>query len=310
VVEFVAVDAEADPNAVLRLAAAVEHGSEHPVGAAIVREALARGLDVPAPRGFLATAGAGASANVEGHEVKVGAIAWLAREGVTMAPGSAPDAAFGVAIDGALRAHGAVADRLRAEAAVAIAALKELGVRVVVLTGDRAEVAAAVGKALGVDEVRAELSPEQKLAALSDLAASGRRVAMCGDGVNDAPALARAHVGIAVSTGTDAAIEASDVTLFAGGVARLPEALALARRTMTVIRQNLAWAFVYNLALVPVAAGALVPFGYTLPPALASLAMALSSISVVLSSLRLRRFQPAATRPSPPPPSPPEDGPR
>jgi Cu+-exporting ATPase len=162
-----------------------------------------------------------------------------------------------------------------------------------VLTGDREEIAKAVGAALHVDDVRAELGPEQKLEALDQLAAEGRRVAMCGDGVNDAPALARSHVGIAIGTGTDAAVDASDVTLLEGGVARLPDTLELARTTMRVVRQNLAWAFAYNLALVPIAAGVLVPwFGYRMPPALASAAMALSSISVVLSSLRLRRFTP------------------
>lgn len=281
---------DAGTDAVLRLAAAVERGSEHPVGEAIVREAEARELVVPEPTGFVATAGAGALAKVEGREVRVGAIAWLEREGVSMPASGAPDAAFGIAVDGVLRAHGMVADRLRAEAPDAVSGLKALGIRVVVLTGDREEVARAVGHALKVDDVRAELTPEQKLAALDDLTKSGLRVAMCGDGVNDAPALARAHVGIAVGTGTDAAVEASDVTLFEGGVARLPDAVELARRTLRVIRQNLAWAFAYNLALVPIAAGALAPFGWRMPPALASAAMALSSISVVLSSLRLRRF--------------------
>ena len=287
------VNEDADADAVLRLAAAVEKGSEHPVGHAILAEAEARGIEVPEPLRFLATAGSGARAEVAGHDVRVGAIAWLEREGVKMPAEGAPDAAFGVAIDGVFRAHGMVADRLRDEARAAVDGLRALGVRVIVLTGDREDVAGAVGLALGVEDVRAELDPAQKLAVLDELAREGRRVAMCGDGVNDAPALARAHVGIAVGTGTDAAIEASDITLLAGGIERLPHTLALARRSMHVIRQNLAWAFAYNLALVPIAAGALVPWlGLRMPPALASAAMALSSVSVVVSSLRLRRFEP------------------
>jgi Cu+-exporting ATPase len=306
VVGFVVVDgdgttledaaAAGQADAVLRLAAAVERGSEHPVGEAIVREAEQRALLVAEPSGFVATAGAGALAKVEGHDVRVGAIAWLEREGVVMPAAGAPDAAFGVSVDGVLRGYGMVADRLRDEAPAAVRALRALGVRVVLLTGDRQDVAHAVGQALGVEDVRAHLSPEEKLAVLDELAKSGRRVAMCGDGINDAPALARAHVGIAIGSGTDAAVEASDVTLFSGGVARLPDTVELARRTLRVVRQNLAWAFAYNLALVPVAAGVLVPLGYRMPPALASAAMALSSISVVLSSLRLRRFQPTAPR--------------
>jgi P-type Cu+ transporter len=291
VVDLVAIP-EADTARVLRLAAAVERGSEHPVGEAIVAEANERGLDVPEITRFIATAGAGARADVEGHDVRVGSIAWLAAQGITM-PAEELDAAFGIAIDGALAGHGKVADSLRDEAPAAVAQLRAMGVRVVILTGDREEIARAVGAALQVDDVRSELGPEQKLAALEELAHEGRRVAMCGDGVNDAPALARAHVGIAVGSGTDAAVDASDVTLLTGGVAHLPDAVALARQTMRVVRQNLAWAFAYNLALVPIAAGVLVPWvGYRMPPALASAAMALSSISVVLSSLRLRRFAP------------------
>jgi Cu+-exporting ATPase len=296
VVGFVAIgDAseDASEDEVLRLAAAVESGSEHPVGEAIVAEAEARGIVVPAITGFVATAGAGARAEVEGHDVRVGAMAWLEREGVTMPASGTPDAAFGVAVDGVLRGHAMVADALRDEAASAVARLQKLGVGVVLLTGDRNDVARAVGAVLHIEDVRGELGPEDKLAALDDLAKAGRRVAMCGDGVNDAPALARAHVGIAIGSGTDVATEASDITLLRGGVGGLPDTLELARRSMRVVRQNLAWAFAYNLALVPIAAGVLVPwFGYRMPPALASAAMALSSVSVVLSSLRLRRFEP------------------
>jgi Cu+-exporting ATPase len=296
-VGFVALEG-ADEDDILRLAAAVEKGSEHPVGEAIVAEAEARELAVPPITKFVATAGSGARADVLGADVRVGAMTWLASEGVTMPDAGPPDAAFGVAVDGVLRGHGMVADSLREDAPAAIAQLRAMGVRIVVLTGDREEIARSVGNALDVEDVRSGLSPEQKLEALDAFAKEGRRVAMCGDGVNDAPALARAHVGIAIGSGTDAAVDAADVTLLAGGIARLPDTIALARRTMRVIRQNLAWAFAYNLALVPIAAGVLVPwFGYRMPPALASAAMALSSISVVLSSLRLRRFGRSADGP-------------
>ena len=293
-VDLVAIP-EGNADEVLRLAAAVERGSEHPVGEAIVAEAEDRGLEIPTITKFMATAGAGARAEVLGRDVRVGSMAWLAAEGITMPEGAAPAAAFGIAVDGALAGHGKVADSLRDEAPEAVAKLRAMGVGVVILTGDREEIARAVGAALEVEDVRSELDPEKKLEALLALAREGRRVAMCGDGVNDAPALARAHVGIAIGSGTDAAVDASDVTLLTGGVSRLPDAIALARQTMRIVRQNLAWAFAYNIALVPIAAGVLVPwFGYRMPPALASAAMALSSISVVLSSLRLRRFEPKA----------------
>ncbi|MDB4947050.1 MAG: heavy metal translocating P-type ATPase [Labilithrix sp.] len=288
---------ERDADRLLGLAAAVEHGSEHPVGRAIAEEAAARGLEVPRADGFVAAAGGGARATVAGGDVRVGAIGWLASEGVVIT-GVRPEAAFGIAVGTTLAAYGLVADRLRDDAAAVVARLRALGLRLVVLSGDRAEVAREVARELGIDEVEASLTPEGKLEALERLASEGRHVAMCGDGVNDAPALARADVGIALASGTDAAAAASDVTLLSGGLARLPEALELARRTLRVVRQNLAWAFVYNVALMPVAAGALVPlWGLRLPPALASAAMALSSISVVVSSLRLRRFARGRTLP-------------
>ena len=293
--KLVLVGAEPDDRRegeILRLAAAVERGSEHPVGRAILAAADARGVAVPAPRGFVASAGAGARAEIEGRDVRVGSIAWLTSEGIAT-DGTRDEAAFGIAVDGVLRAYGLVADRLRDEAKDVVARLHALGIRVVVLTGDRADVARAVAAELGVDEIAAELSPEGKLEALDRLARAGRRVAMCGDGINDAPALARARVGIAVGSGTDAAIDAADITLLDGGLARLPDALELARASLRVVRQNLGWAFAYNAALVPIAAGALVPWlGLRMPPALAAAAMALSSVSVVMSSLRLRRFVP------------------
>jgi Cu+-exporting ATPase len=273
----------------LCFAAAVERGSEHPVGRAIVAAATLRAIVVPTPSEFVATAGAGVRAIVEDHDVRVGRIAWLSGEGIETSLAK-EEAAFGVAIDGTLKAYGIVADRIRSEAADTIARLAAMNIRVVILTGDRKAIARDVAAKLGIHDVRAELTPEGKLQAIDALTREGRVIAMCGDGVNDAPALAKAHVGIAMGTGTDAAVDASDLTLLAGGLTRLPDALHLARRTMQIIRQNLAWAFVYNVALIPLAAGALSPwFHVQVPPALASAAMALSSLSVVLNSLRLRR---------------------
>jgi len=293
-------DGDETEDDLLRAAAAVEVSSEHPVGDAIVRAAEEKGLDVPEATAFVAEAGAGARAVVLGREVLVGSVAWLASEGVAMKEAPPPEAAFGVAYraapgQGTLRAWGVVADRIRDDAKGAVARLAGLGVDVVMLTGDRQEVADGVAARVGVGRVHAGLSPEDKQARVARLAEQGRKVAMCGDGVNGAPALAAAHVGVSLAGGTDAAMEASDVTLLSGGLGRLPDALELSRATMRVIKQNLAWAFVYNVVLVPVAAGALVPLlGVRMPPALASAAMALSSVSVVLSSLRLRRFQPGA----------------
>jgi Cu+-exporting ATPase len=257
----VAAEAEAKADALLRLAAAVERGSEHPVGRAIVWEAEERGLDVPAAADLAPSAGAGARARVEGQDVRVGAAAWLATEGVLGTEGLPPEAAFGVAVDGALRGYGVVADHVREDASDAIARLRALDVRVVVLGRTRAADARALAATLGVEELEVAPGPEGTRAALARLAGEGRHVAVCG---------------------------APD----AGDLDGLPDLLALARRTTRVIRQNLAWASVYNLALVPVAAGALVSsIGLRMSPWLAAGALVLSSASVVASSRRLRRFE-------------------
>lgn len=283
-------DATIAEDEALRLAASVEQASEHPIADAIVAAAEERGLALAEPTGFVATAGQGARATVDGRDVRVGAIGWLREE--EDVSGELARASFGVMVDGALVAHGEVADALRDEARTVIERLKALDLRIVIVSGDRQAVAESVARELGIDEVHAELSPEGKLEVLDRLKKDGRRVAMCGDGVNDAPALAHAHVGVAMGSGTDAAVDAADVTLVARGLGALPDAVRLARRTMQVVRQNLAWAFGYNLVLVPIAAGVLYPsFGLLLPPVAASIAMALSSVSVVTSSLRLRSFQ-------------------
>jgi Cu+-exporting ATPase len=294
----IAVVGENDEAVVLRYAGAAEHGSEHPVARAVCKLARERNVETPPADSFIATPGAGVHARVLGRDVRVGALAWLATEGIDIALAT-DGASFGIALDGVLVATALVTDRLRDEARDVVARLQRMGLRVVVLSGDSSVVVRAVGQTAGADETHGDLSPEDKLRALEGLARAGRKVAMCGDGINDAPALARAHVGIAIGGGTDAAVDASDVTLLSGGLARLPDAVLLARRTMRVVRQNLGWAFAYNLVLVPVAAGALYPsFGVRLPPVLASVAMALSSVSVVLSSLRLRHF--AKRGPAPP----------
>ncbi|XXY54865.1 heavy metal translocating P-type ATPase [Sorangium sp. So ce269] len=288
----------------LRLVGSAELGSEHPVARALVEGARARAGGVPlfAPEGFRADAGGGVRARVEGREVRIGTARYLAELGIDAAPleelaqglaGHGNTPSF-VAVDGRLAGLVAVADLPTPEAAQAVAALRRLGVRVVMVTGDREATARAVARQLGIDEVFAEVRPEDKARIVREERERGRIVAMVGDGINDAPALAGAHVGIAVASGTDIAVAAADVALLRGGIAALPAALGLARATLRTIRQNLFWAFIYNVIGIPIAAGALYPLtGWLLSPVLASAAMSLSSVSVLLSSLRLRRFRPA-----------------
>ncbi|MDI1449111.1 heavy metal translocating P-type ATPase [Polyangium sp. 6x1] len=281
----------------LKLVGSAELGSEHPVAKALVDGARARQLAVVAPEEFRAEAGRGVIARVTGREVRIGTTRYLAEHGIDAAPleeaadalaqaGSTPSF---VAVDGKLAGLVAVADLPTAEAKEAVAALHALGVRVAMATGDREATARAVARTLGIDEVHADVRPEDKARIVSDERAKGRVVAMVGDGINDAPALASAHVGIAIASGTDIAVAAADIALLRGGIASLPTALGLARATLRTIRRNLFWAFVYNVVGIPIAAGALFPLtGWLLSPVLASAAMSLSSVSVLLSSLRLR----------------------
>jgi Cu+-exporting ATPase len=305
--ELVAVHAAGafTESELLRAVGSAELGSEHPVARALVAAARARGALLAAPDAFLAEAGRGVVARVHEREVRIGTSSYLAEHGVEIAalePTAAALAAAGgtpsfVAVDGALAGLVAVADRPTAEAREAVGELRRLGVRVAMVTGDREATARAVARELGIDEVRAEVRPEDKARIVRDERARGRVVAMVGDGINDAPALASAHVGVAVANGSDIAVAAADVALLRGGIAALPTALRLARATLATIRRNLFWAFVYNVIGIPIAAGALHAWtGWLLSPVLASLAMSLSSVSVLLSSLRLRRFERADAR--------------
>jgi cation-transporting ATPase V len=281
---------------VLRLAGAAEADSEHPVGRAVVAaaaEAAARsGTPVPAAEGFAAHAGGGVSATVEGRSVVVGTAALLASVGVDVperwaaALAAMQDrgvTAVLVAADGDVHGVVGVADTVKAGAAAAVADLRRQGLSVVLLTGDTRRTAEAVAASVGIDRVLAEVLPADKQAEVERLRATGARVAMVGDGVNDAPALAAADLGIAMGSGTDVAIEASDLTLVRSDLAGVSTAIAVARATERTIRQNLGWAFAYNALAIPVAVAGL------LNPAVAGAAMAVSSVSVVLNSLRLRR---------------------
>ncbi|HEY0100810.1 MAG TPA: heavy metal translocating P-type ATPase [Pyrinomonadaceae bacterium] len=290
-----------DEDELLRLAAAAERGSEHPLGEAIVRRAAERGLAQANVARFNALAGHGVEAEVEGRRVLIGNLKLMSERGVAalddlreraaILTGAGKTAVY-VAVEGAAAGVLAVADETKAESKEAVAALERLGLEVVMITGDNPQTAEAVAREVGIKRVLAEVLPEGKAAEVQKLQAEGKRVAMVGDGINDAPALAQADIGIAIGTGTDVAIEASDITLIRGDLRGVVTAIALSRQTIKVIKQNLFWAFVYNTLGIPLAAGAFYPFmGWLLSPVVASAAMALSSVSVVANSLRLKRFR-------------------
>ena len=282
---------------VLRLAAAVERPSEHPLARAVVMAAQARGLDIPKVRGFDSPVGKGAYGLVEGKRVTLGSAAFLRELGIeTSALAASADAlrregasVIFVGINGKAAAALAIADPIKASTPQALKDLAAEGIRVVMLTGDNRVTAEAVARRLGITEVEADVAPDQKAAVVAKLKAEGRVVAMAGDGVNDAPALAGADVGIAMGSGTDVAIESAGVTLLRGDLGGIVTARRLSQATMRNIRQNLFFAFIYNGAGVPIAAGVLYPvFGLLLSPMIAALAMSLSSVSVIGNALRLR----------------------
>jgi Cu+-exporting ATPase len=289
----------ADRDTLLALVASLEQRSEHPLAAAVVRYARARSLSLVEADRFEARAGLGARAWVGGSEVMAGNAALMREIGVDVSPLTAAADHFAeegktvLYVSVGKRAAGmiAVADTIRATSREGVGAINSMGIDMVMLTGDSDRAARAIAAQAGIERVVSEVLPEAKAAEVKRLQGAGRVVAMVGDGINDAPALAQADVGIAIGSGTDIAMEASDITLMRGDLRGVAQAIALSRRTMRITRQNLFWAFIYNVIGIPVAAGALYPLlGVQLSPVIASAAMALSSVSVVSNSLRLRRF--------------------
>jgi len=288
------------PEELLSLAASAERGSEHPLGEAIVAAAREKGLELGDPTEFHAVPGHGIEATVNGRRVVLGNQKMMSDQGhsldgmvdrASVLSDQGKTAMF-VAVDGRMAGLVAVADTVKPGSREAVEELHRLGIEVAMLTGDNRRTAQAIARELGIDRVLAEVLPEGKAEEVKKLQAEGKVVAMVGDGINDAPALAQADVGIAIGTGTDVAMEAADVTLISGDVRGVVTTIRLSRQTMNTIKQNLFWAFFYNVILIPLAAGAWYPFfGVLLNPIFAGAAMALSSVSVVSNSLRLRRFR-------------------
>ena len=290
-----------DRNQVLAKVASVESRSEHPIARAIVESAVEGGIALPTMTDFDSVTGMGVRATVDGARVEVGADRFMRELGLDVSGfartaerlGNEGKSPLYAAIDGRLAAIIAVADPIKSSTPAAIAALHQLGLKVAMITGDNARTAQAIAKQLGIDEVVAEVLPEGKVEAVRRLKATHGQIAFVGDGINDAPALAEADVGLAIGTGTDVAVESADVVLMSGNLQGVPTAIALSKATIGNIRQNLFWAFGYNTALIPVAAGVLYPaYGVLLSPIFAAGAMALSSVFVLGNALRLRRFQP------------------
>ncbi|MBN2061729.1 MAG: cadmium-translocating P-type ATPase, partial [Deltaproteobacteria bacterium] len=294
---------ETSEEEVLRLAASVEKGSEHPIGRAIVSHAKEKALPLSEPEDFKASGGMGVRARVDGRLVFIGKPAWFEDMAINTENVSARirtiqkegKTVMLVAVEQGLKGLISVADIIKQESPQAVKDLHLQGLKVVMLTGDNKQTAISIASEVYIDNIIAEVLPEEKSRIVKDLQDKGEKVGMVGDGINDAPALAQADVGMAIGTGTDVAIESGDVILVSGSLAGIPRIIDLSRATMRTIRQNLFWAFFYNLVLIPVAAGVLYPFGFMptflrqLHPMLAAFAMAMSSITVVSNSLRLYR---------------------
>jgi Cu+-exporting ATPase len=300
VVDIVATGTLSDTE-LLKFTASAERRSEHPLGEAVVRAARERPVSLAEPARFQAMSGFGIEADVDGHSVLAGNAHLLRDRGIALDGYekvleelvSEGRTAMFVAIDGVFQGIIAVADLVKPEARDAISELRRMGLEVVMVTGDNARAAQAVAAEVGVDRYYAEVPPDRKADLVRRLQQEGKVVGVVGDGINDAPALAQADVGIAIGTGTDVAMEASDITLIRGELFGVVTAIRLSRATLRTIKENLFWAFVYNIVGIPVAAGVLYPVaGVLLSPIIASAAMSFSSVSVVLNSLRLRRFRP------------------
>lgn len=306
VTDFMSVNGTANHNELqlLQLAATVERNSEHPLAEAVVKYAQSQEVSLAEANNFLAVAGSGVQAVVAGHLVQIGTQRWMAELNINTdsiqeykdAWEAAGKTVILIAVDGAIQGVMGIADALKPSSAAAVKVLQRLGLEVVMLTGDNRQTAEAIAQQVGIQRVFPEVRPDQKAAMIQSLQEGlekKRIVAMVGDGINDAPALAQADVGIAIGTGTDVAIAASDITLISGDLQGIVTAIQLSRATIRNIRQNLFFAFIYNVIGIPVAAGILFPFlGWLLNPIIAGAAMALSSVSVVTNALRLRKFQP------------------
>ncbi|MBD2232454.1 heavy metal translocating P-type ATPase [Phormidium tenue] len=301
VTNYLTVNGTATELHLLKLAGTLERNSEHPLAEAVVNYAQAQGVALEDPQGFEAVAGSGVQGSVAGQRVQIGTHRWMNELGIVTDRlqtqweqlESQGRTVVWLAVDGTVEAILAIADAVKPSSAAAIATLQRMGLEVVMLTGDNRRTAEAIAREVGISRVFAEVRPDQKAAQVERLQREGKVVAMVGDGINDAPALAQADVGMAIGTGTDVAIAASDITLISGDLHGIVTAIQLSRATMANIRQNLFFAFIYNVAGIPIAAGILYPiFGWLLSPIVAGAAMAFSSVSVVTNALRLRNFKP------------------